>query len=393
MAVRTEKKTNTLFIDFYCYAPDGRKIRCRESTGLKDNKKNLKIAVAKNKAIQFELKHGKFDYLHFFPHGSKAHLFHSAPSDILFREWWDMWLSEKSLRYNTAKGWASSYRLHIGPHFGHYGLSQIDEHEVLVFRKFLEGKGLKASSINDKIMKPLCMALLHAYKRGKIFTYPCSNIKRLPEALPDIEPLTPDELRYFLSVLKKNKPDFHDLILIWSRTGLRVGEICALEWKHVNYFDSKMAIRQTMLSNGTIGPPKTTPSIRDVDMRPVVVEALKRQEARTGLLNSFVFLTHAQKPFTDAFLRKKFSYLLKLAKLKYRSPKQMRHTFASLSIGGGENISWVSKMLGHSNPQITLKRYNRYVKNLTHDDGSALDRLLDTEVEKGRSKAEEYTTT
>ena len=73
MAVRLRGKV--IYIDFYCYLPDGRRVRCVESTGLKDNDRNWKIAESKNKAIQFELKHGSFDYLHFFPNGSKSKYF------------------------------------------------------------------------------------------------------------------------------------------------------------------------------------------------------------------------------------------------------------------------------------------------------------------------------
>ena len=146
MAVRS--RNNWLFIDFYCYLPDGRKSRCREKTGLRDNKKNRKVAEDKDKAIKYELQHGRFDYLHFFPTGSKAKYFRTPASDILFSEWWDQWLSEKSLRYNTERGWKSSYRVHIEPYFGHFTLSQITEHEMLVFRKTLEQKGLKEVSIN-----------------------------------------------------------------------------------------------------------------------------------------------------------------------------------------------------------------------------------------------------
>src|SRR5574343_211614 len=152
MAVRI--RGNRLFLDFRCYLPGGKRERCREALNLVDNKKNQAIAEAKDKAIDYELKHGRFDYLHFFPNGSKAHLFREKTgSDTLFKTWWDQWLEEKSIRYNTSLSWGSAYSVHIGPHFGHYQLGQIDEHEILVFRKKLEGLGLKPSSINDKIMR------------------------------------------------------------------------------------------------------------------------------------------------------------------------------------------------------------------------------------------------
>ena len=123
MAVRLRGKI--ICIDFYCYLPDGRKVRCVESTGLKHNERNRRISESKDKAIQFELKNGKFDYLHFFPNGSKSKYFNTPVSDMLFSDWWEEWLSEKSLKSNTAKSWNSSYECHIGPHFGHYSISPI----------------------------------------------------------------------------------------------------------------------------------------------------------------------------------------------------------------------------------------------------------------------------
>ena len=64
--------------------------------------------------------------------------------------------------------------------------------------------------------------------------------------------------------------------------------------------------------------------------------------------------------------------LLRRLGLRYRPPYQMRHTFATLAISAGENINWVARMLGHKSPVITLERYNRFVPNLTREDGRAL---------------------
>ena len=121
-------------------------------------------------------------------------------------------------------------------------------------------------------------------------------------------------------------------------------------------------------------------------LRPRVIEALRRQEARTGLTDKHVFMTHANKPFSDAFMRKRFRHILRLAGLEYRPPKQMRHTFATLHIAAKENISWVSKMLGHASVETTLKRYNRFVPNLTHDDGSLFEKLMDELGERGNNQ-------
>ena len=49
-----------------------------------------------------------------------------------------------------------------------------------------------------------------------------------------------------------------------------------------------------------------------------------------------------------------------------------RRTFATLAIPVGENINWVARMLRHQSPVVTLERYNRYVPNLTREDGKLL---------------------
>jgi integrase len=59
-----------------------------------------------------------------------------------------------------------------------------------------------------------------------------------------------------------------------------------------------------------------------------------------------------------------------------RPAVQMRHTFATLHIAAGESITWVSKMLRHSDVETTLKRYNRFIPNLMREDGSAFEKVF-----------------
>lgn len=105
-------------------------------------------------------------------------------------------------------------------------------------------------------------------------------------------------------------------------------------------------------------------------------------------MDSYIFMTGAKKPFSDAFMRKKFRHLLKLAKLRYRPPKHLRHTFATLHIAAGENITWVSKMLGHASTQITMSRYNRFIPNLTREDGSAFEQVMEGRMDRKEDREE-----
>lgn len=376
MPVR-KNRHGKLMLDFYCYTPNGKKIRCRESTRLSDNAANRKIGRARMAIIINELKLGQFDYLRHFPEGSKAHLFKEHQDRLTLGVFWEIWLSEKDLRTTTMEGWMSAFDNYIGPSFSDLPIHSIDESQVLAFRILLKQKGLAASTINDKIMKPLRMCLRKAYQRGLIVRYPCREINRLPEIPEEMDPFSFEELQQLLSFVKDEYIYWYYLFVIWPRTGLRPGELYALKWPRVDYFNKKILIRETR-TRRVDGPPKTRSSIRDVDMGQVVYEALKGQEAHSRIVDpeGYVFLNEKKQPLGDEYMRQKFRHILTRADIRLRPPKQMRHTFATLHLAAGEQISWVSRMLGHVNSKITLERYNRFIPNLTHQDGSAFEKKM-----------------
>ena len=96
MAVKARGKR--LVLDFRCVLPDGRRVRCYEPTGLKDNPRGRAEAEKRWQIVRNELKLGVFDYLRHFPEGSKAKYFRIAAQEYTFSEWWDQWMAEKVLR-------------------------------------------------------------------------------------------------------------------------------------------------------------------------------------------------------------------------------------------------------------------------------------------------------
>jgi integrase len=66
--------------------------------------------------------------------------------------------------------------------------------------------------------------------------------------------------------------------------------------------------------------------------------------------------------------------VLKKAYVKYRTIYQTRHTFCSINLQNGEDLIWVSRILGHKNPRITLEKYSKYIPTNSNK-GTIFDNL------------------
>ena len=67
----------------------------------------------------------------------------------------------------------------------------------------------------------------------------------------------------------------------------------------------------------------------------------------------------------------------RLAKVRYRTPHSLRHTYASISLAAGLPLAYVSRQLGHSNSAITLEVYTHFVPGTIEQGRCALDRTTE----------------
>ena len=105
-----------------------------------------------------------------------------------------------------------------------------------------------------------------------------------------------------------------------------------------------------------------------------VKEFFESQYNITGCLDGDIFLNSSEKPFySHDIIAKKFKSLLDSNDKRYLY--QLRHSFATMMISEGEDILWVSRMLGHKNSDITLKSYAK-AYNISRDKDSRKERAL-----------------
>jgi integrase len=154
---------------------------------------------------------------------------------------------------------------------------------VRLFQKTLADKGLKPSTINDKPMKVLRMMLHQAYVDEIIPKNPALAVRRLPQGLTDVDPFTIEEREAIIDGFQRYAPLYANYVTCAFWTGWRPNEACAFRWPKVDFQQGKILIREGRVL-GQTDIPKTTGSLRDIDMLPPVLQALMEQKALSWLL-------------------------------------------------------------------------------------------------------------
>lgn len=380
--VRARIETGKLYLDFTYQG-----IRCREQTALTDTPANRKAVEKLLGRIEAEITLGQFEYERYFPNSSmlgkfnriaQARRVYSGEAKPLFRVFAQEWFDEMQLQ------WRHSYKVTIEgliqrrliPRFGEKEVSDITKADLLKFRAELggmtqsNGKAFSAEHIN-RHMKVLRMILNEAADRFE-FTTPFRGIKPLKKPKVHVDPFTLEEIE---NILKVVRADFRSYYTVRFFTGMRTGEIDGLKWKYVDFARRQILIRETRVMNREEYT-KNDYSQREIEMSQMVYDALLAQKAMTGHL-PYVFCTRQGTPLDHHNVSKRIWYpLLELLGMQRRKPYQTRHTAATLWLAAGENPEWIARQMGHSTTEMLFRVYSRFVPNLTRQDGSAMDRML-----------------
>jgi len=174
----------------------------------------------------------------------------------------------------------------------------------------------------------------------------------------DIFPFSEAEIK---TLLEKADGYLKNFIMLMYASGIRPGEIIALSWNDIDFNKKQINIYKTIV-NGKIGPVKTQSSKRKIDMLPLAEMALKEQYKITSN-NEYIFISNQKKLFySHDIINVRLKKVLKANKIQVRKLYNLRHTFASQLIAAGEDITWVSKTLGHKDAQTTLMYYTKFIK-------------------------------
>lgn len=222
---------------------------------------------------------------------------------------------------------------------------------------------LLVEGLTEKTVKDILIIL------GQILKYGDINIKiPMPKVSKnEIQILKKEEQSKLEEELLGNLNEGTFGIYFCLYTGLRIGELCALQWKNIDLVNKKVKIKKTLIRiknpdeqarKKTIiimDEPKSSSSIREIPIPDFLIPLMTNFSQN---VTDDTFLISGNEKFieTRTYFNNYKKILNKLDLVIYNF-HALRHTFATRCIENGCDPKTLSEILGHSSVKITLERY------------------------------------
>lgn len=298
-----------------------------------------------------------------------------------YAEWLDIWLEnyiKPSVKVRTYERYALIIDKHISTDVGKCEISELS---ALVLQNFITkllesgncktGNGLSANSVNA-IISVLQSSLQTAHLIGVANEYTANKIKRPKLKEKPVECFTLAEQKQIEQAILNGKKDKLYGIILCLYSGLRIGELIALQWSDIDFAKGTLTVSKSCHDgkNGLIiDEPKTATSRRTIPLPKQLMPLVKMLKKRSD--SDFVVSSHG-KPVSVRSYQRSFELLLKKLDIPHRGFHSLRHTFATRAIECGMDVKTLSEILGHKNPTVTL---NRYAHSLMEHKADMMNRL------------------
>lgn len=303
------------------------------------------------------------------------------------------WLEESKIHWkeSTQVKYTNLLSQYILPVWKNVKIKDIDQvkYEYFCRQLMLEGgknrQGLSVKTIAD--ITSIFKNILSYAKSTGLYTVPEISFRSKSSSVVHMRVLSKIEQEKLCCYLMSDINLYNIGILICLFTGLRIGELCALEWKDIHLDERTIYIHQTMqriqcndnASQKTkvlVSSPKSNCSIRRIPIPDVIFPIiLSYGQSRSGY-----FLTGSQKMFVEPrTMHNHFKAVLKKNNISDANFHSLRHTFATQCIEHGVDVKTLSEILGHANVNITLNRYVHPSMELKRDSINRLSDLISVE--------------
>lgn len=286
--------------------------------------------------------------------------------NIPFEQLCNEWIEETQIKnkQSTVARYREIVKKHLLQYFKNTPVTRDSVNAFILYKTGQEC--LQEKTIYD-IVTVLMQIIKYGEKRDLIHDF-ISDISRPTVHKKELEVLTKEEQEKLVSSIKAHVTYENIGILLSLYAGLRLGEICALQWQDIDVDRGTISVTKTMqrIQRKTecqhektvviTDSPKSQNSIRTIPIPNFLREELKRLSNKCSPA-SYVLTAREDQYIEPRAYQYKFKKYLEKAEIRNINFHALRHTFATRAVEQNIDVKVLSEILGHATVNFTLDRY------------------------------------
>ncbi|MCM1367922.1 MAG: site-specific integrase [Roseburia sp.] len=295
-----------------------------------------------------------------------------------YKDWLNEWLEttiKPMAKYRTYEKYGRIVNKHLIPALGEYDLQDLS---ALILQSYIaELCGKYATNTVTGIVAVINNSLDRAFKIGITDRNYAAGIVYPKTQDSEVQCFTVQEQKKIESYIIKSDKDKLFGIILCLYTGLRIGELLALKWSDIDFDKALITVSNSCRDaweNGryvkVFDTPKTANSRRVIPLPKQLIQPLKAIRKRSH--DEMVVSGKTDGQISIRSYQRTFELLLKKIRVEHKGFHVLRHTFATRAIECGMDVKTLSEIMGHKNPNVTLKRY---VRSLLEHKTAMMNRL------------------
>jgi integrase len=285
----------------------------------------------------------------------------------------DAWIQSASInvKESTYVQYLRLVETHIRPQLGKYNVSKMSTKlvERFVENQLNNGRLDNNGGLSSKTVTGILRIVKNTmeYAQDNNLVVSC-NLRKLTvkKKEKEMRVLCQSEQDALIRILITDMDSCKFGVLLALYTGIRIGELCALQWEDLSLSDSILKVRKTMqrMQETTIGAanktkvvitePKSDCSVRDIPLPSFLVE-IAGQFA--GHPKAFILSGQQTDYVEPRTMQYRFKKYISEGGIDDANFHALRHTFATRCVEAGFEIKSLSEILGHSSVNMTLNKY------------------------------------